>query len=62
MATKNFPGPNYNSIIENDPQIIRVPLAEMGWGSRMSVYPKGTDVKSNNPAAPSAPEITIKHV
>ena len=62
MPSKNFPGPSYNSIIETDPQIVKVPLQEMGWGSRNSIYPKGTDVKANNPAAPGAPEMTVKHV
>lgn len=50
-----FPGPNYNRIIESDPQIVKVPLDNMGWGARPSALPKGGE-------APSAPEMTIKHV
>ena len=62
MANKNFPGPNINRIIDQDPQIVKVPLDYMGWGSRSSALPKQGDPKSNNPAAPTAPEMTIKHV
>lgn len=50
-----FPGPTYNRIIETDPQIVKVPLDSMGWGARASAQPKGD-------AAPSAPQMTIKHV
>jgi hypothetical protein len=50
-----FPGPNYNRIIESDPQIVKIPLDNMMWGSRPSAMPKGGE-------APSAPEMTIKHV
>lgn len=62
MASKNFPGPGYNSLIENDPQIVKVPMDEMGWGARNSALPKGGDPRSNNPAAPTAPEMGIQHV
>lgn len=62
MATK-FPAPNYNRIIESDPQIVKVPLDTMGWGSRMSAFGElGNDPKSNNPSKPTAPEMTINHV
>ena len=50
-----FPGPTYNRIIETDPQIAKVPMDTMGWGARASAQPKGAE-------APSAPEMTIKHV
>jgi len=64
----NFPGPTYNRIIETDPQIIKVPLDNMGWGARLSVMGKG--VMGNEPqnnsnqrsGPPSAPEFSIKHV
>lgn len=55
MANKNFPGPNVNRLIENDPQIVKVPMDYMGWGARASVMPKGE-------AAPAAPQMGIKHV
>lgn len=50
-----FPGPSYNRIIESDPQIVKVPMDNMAWGSRPSAMPKGGE-------APAAPEMTIKHV
>lgn len=62
MATK-FPGPNYNRIIESDPQIVKVPMDQAGWGARTSIFGEmGNDPRSNNPSKPSAPEMTIKHV
>ena len=63
MANKNFPGPNINRLIETDPQIIKVPLDQMGWGSRMSIFGHmNNSALSNDPAQPSAPEMSIKHV
>jgi hypothetical protein len=63
MANKNFPGPNINRLIETDPMIVKVPLDEMGWGSRKSAMARlNNDPRSNDPAKPSAPEMTIKHV
>ena len=63
MADKNFPGPSYNRIIEEDPQIVKVPMNSMGWASRMSIFGelKG-DARGNNASPPNAPEMTIKHV
>ena len=52
MANKNFPGPNINRIIENDPQIVSVGnKKDFDWGARPSAMPKDT---SNS--------MTIKHV
>lgn len=63
MANKNFPGPSINRLIETDPQIIKVPMDEMGWGSRKSTLARlKNSVSSNDPAAPGAPEMSIKHV
>ena len=63
MANKNFPGPNINRLIDSDPQIIKVPMDETGWGSRKSSMARlNNSAISNDPAAPSAPEMTIKHV
>ena len=63
MADKNFPGPNINRLIETDPQIAKVPLDSMGWGSRKSIFSHMTaDPRSEDPAPPKAPEITIKHI
>lgn len=35
-----FPAPNYNNVIETDPQILQVPLEKMDWGARKSAMPK----------------------
>lgn len=63
MADMKFPGPSINRLIENDAQIVKIPLDNMGWGSRPSIFGMlGGDPKSQNPARPTAPEMTIKHV
>jgi hypothetical protein len=63
MANKNFPGPSINRLIDTDPQIIKVPLDEMGWGSRKSSLARlNNSAQSNDPAAPGAPEMVIKHI
>jgi hypothetical protein len=62
----NFPGPTYNRIIETDPQIVKVPMDNVGWGARMSIF----GMMSADPASsssqksgqPKAPEMSIKHV
>jgi len=62
MATK-FPAPNYNRIIESDPQIVKVPLDEFGWGARSSLFSElRHDARSNSPSKPDAPEMGIRHV
>jgi hypothetical protein len=64
MAGK-FPGPNYNSIIEKDPQIVKINLDTVEWGSRRSVtgmLNKDGSQPDQIHGRPSAPEITIKHV
>ena len=40
MANQNFPGPNLNRLIEDDPQIVKVPMDYTGFGSRKSAQPK----------------------
>jgi hypothetical protein len=63
MASKNFPGPNINRLIDTDPQIVKVPMDYFQWGARASNMPKGTDPKSDKPgqAPGSNSEMTIKH-
>jgi len=62
MADKNFPGPSINHIIETDPQVIKIPLDNMGFGSRKSMFAQLTgDPRSQDPSPPSAPELMIKH-
>lgn len=39
MPNTNFPGPKYNDVIANDPQIIAVPLQNMDFGARKSGMP-----------------------
>lgn len=34
MANATFPGPKYTKVIENDKQIVQVPLDHAGWGAR----------------------------
>lgn len=51
MANPNFPGPKLDKIIENDPQIVKVPMDYTEFGSRASALPKS--IKNN---------MTIKHV
>lgn len=63
MASKNFPGPNINRIIEKDPQIVKIDFDSMGWGSRMSIFGHMTsDPRTQDPGPPEAPEMTISHV
>jgi hypothetical protein len=63
MADKNFPGPSINHLIETDPQIIKIPLDNMGFGSRKSMFAQlGSDPTSQDPSKPYNGELTIKHV
>jgi len=58
-----WPNPTYNKIIDRDPQIVSVGRDEFtGWGARPSGLPSGGDPKTNDSAAPTAPEMTIQHV
>ncbi len=63
MASRNFPGPTYNSIIEKDPQIVKVSPDPLEWGARTTIFPKGTnpDTPGAVHGAPTAPEMTVKH-
>ena len=59
----NWPNPTYNRIIETDPQIVKVPLDHFQWGSKNSIMAKlKGDPQGDNPAPPTAPEMTIKHI
>jgi len=40
MATNRFPGPSINSLIDEDPSIVKVPLDHAEIGARLSVQPK----------------------
>jgi hypothetical protein len=64
MASNRFPGPNYNQLITNDPQIIKVNMDIVEIGARRSVMPTGTTPGTPGSVhnAPNAPEMTIKHV
>lgn len=64
MANKNFPGPNINRIIEKDPQIVKINLDIMEYGSRMSAFAQLTgsaETPGGDPSPPAAPEMTVKH-
>lgn len=46
----SFPQQPFNKLIDDDPQIVRVPLENVDWGSRPSVMKKvenrnGIDIK-----------------
>ena len=64
-----WPGPNYTKLIDNDPQIVKVPGAcgdrfVFGWGARQSLLKFMSSDPSdpnNNPGQPRAPEMTVKH-
>ena len=66
MATKSFPGPNINRLIEKDPQIVKVGMDYMGWGTRKSIFnhfsvpADGENKKVDKPGMSS--EMNIKHV
>ena len=65
MASQNFPGPNINRLIDQDPQIVKVPMDYTGWGARASVMALMSSdpaSASNLPGKPTAPEMTIRHV
>lgn len=55
MATEKFPGPNYNRIIESDPQIIKVPMENAEWGARKPVTGAASKTWADN-------VMNIKHV
>jgi hypothetical protein len=50
MPNPNFPGPNLDRIIENDPMIVKINVDTNEIGGRMASMPK--DFKNQN---------TIKH-
>jgi len=64
MASNRFPGPAYNQLIGQDPQILKVNMDIVEVGARRSAFPKGGE--SNKPGKvgqePNAPELVIKHV
>lgn len=58
-----FPGPNYNTLIEKDPQIVKIALETVEIGARNTAMPHGRtpQVPGSTGNAPTAPEMTIKH-
>jgi hypothetical protein len=52
-----FPEANYNNLIETDPQIVKVPMDNVDFGSR-----KGTIAKARNPDSGGNGRMGIKHV
>lgn len=53
---KNFPGPKYNQVIQNDPQIIKINEDHMEWGARQSILGKA-DMKGDGNS-----DLKIEHV
>jgi hypothetical protein len=45
MATNKFPGPSINTLIDEDPSIVKVPLDHAEFGARKSLTPK--DIRNN---------------
>jgi len=63
MASKNFPGPSINKLIDKDPQIVKVNMDKVEWGTRPSIFSHmNADPVGDTPGQPSAPEFSIKHV
>lgn len=65
MPSGKFPGPQYNSLIETDPQIVKINLDTVEWGSRASLRNLLTGDAARPDeiqGRPGAPEIGIKHV
>ena len=54
---QGWPDTGYNKLIENDPQIVKVPMDNTGWGSR-----KGTMAKARNPESGGNGKLAIRHV
>lgn len=52
---ERFPGPNYNKIIETDPQIIKVAMENAEFGARKPVIDMASKSWKDN-------VMTIKHV
>ena len=52
-----WPSTPYNSLIENDPMIVKVPMDNVDWGAR-----KGTMAKARNPESGGSGKMGIKHV
>lgn len=52
-----WPSPGHDSLIENDPMIVKVPMDNVDFGSR-----KGTMAKVRNPASGGNGRLGIKHV
>lgn len=46
MPDKKFPGPNINHLIEEDRQIVKVPMEKMDIGARSSTMGKTTKDKN----------------
>lgn len=40
MPSPKFPTPKYNSTIDVDPQIVKIDINNMDWGSRRSILGK----------------------
>lgn len=65
MPSDRFPGPNINRLIETDPQIVKIDLGLVEWGTRRSlqnVLKNEQSTPGGAPSNPAAPEMTIKHV
>ena len=53
----SWPSTPHNSLIENDPAIVKVPMDNVDWGAR-----KSTMSKARNPASGGNSKLGIQHV
>lgn len=53
----DWPNYGYDKLIENDPQIVKVPMGEVEWGAR-----KGTMAKAKGSDGYKEQKMNIKHV
>lgn len=54
-AQNAWPRQSYNKLIENDPQIVKVPLETMDWGSRGSMMGRASKATQNG-------KLGIRHI
>lgn len=54
---QDYPACDYNTLNENDPMVVKVPMDDLGWGSR-----KGQMGKARNPESGGNRRMGIKHV
>ena len=54
---QGWPSISHNKLIENDPQIVKVPMDDVDWGAT-----KSTMAKAKRPASGGNGKLHIRHV